>query len=129
MVANGAAMQAIMKATQEQTKVSRGLAVKAHKLTESMKMDSLSMKTVRSIVTDHLPSTNDYGDRCFNHVLPARDILRSPTLDAILQQQRLDQRSISILAVDCPNDSLHWPCIRLLPLSEISKQTQNRHWR
>lgn len=52
MVANGAAIQAIMKATQEETKVSRDLAVKAHKLTESMKMDSLSMKTVRFVVTD-----------------------------------------------------------------------------
>lgn len=85
MVANGAAMQAIMKATQEETKVSRDLAVKAHKLTESMKMDSLSMKTVRSIVTDHLPSTNNCGDRDFDHVLPARDILRSASLDALLQ--------------------------------------------
>jgi len=85
MVANGAAMQAIMKATQEETKVSRGLAVKAHKLTESMKMDSLSMKTVRSVVTDRPPSTDDYGDRGLNHVLPARNILRSPTLDALLQ--------------------------------------------
>ncbi len=86
MVANGAAMQAIMKATQEETKVSRDLAVKAHKLTESMKMDSLSMKTVRSIVTDHQPSTNDHGDRGLDHVLPARNILRSASLDAFLQQ-------------------------------------------
>lgn len=39
-------MQAIMEATQEEIKVSRGLAAKAHKLTESMKKDSLSMKTV-----------------------------------------------------------------------------------
>jgi len=119
MVANGAAMQAIMKATQEETKVSRGLAVKAHKLTESMKMDSLSMKTVRSLLIDHPPSTDDYGDRGFDHVLPARDILRGASLDALLQQQRVDQRSISILAVDRPNDSLHRPRIRLLPLSEI----------
>lgn len=85
MVANGAAMQAIMKATQEETKVSRDLAVKAHKLTESMKMDSLSMKTVRSVVTDHSSSTDNNGDRGLNNVLPARDILRSASLDALLQ--------------------------------------------
>ena len=46
MVANGVAMQEIMKASQEETKISRDLASKAHKLTESMKQDSLSMKTV-----------------------------------------------------------------------------------
>lgn len=46
MLANGAAMQAIMEATQEETKVSRSLAVKAHKLSESMRKDSLSMRTV-----------------------------------------------------------------------------------
>lgn len=87
MVANGAAMQAIMKATQEETKVSRDLAVKAHKLTESMKMDSLSMKTVRFMITDPPSRTNDYVDRGFNHVLSARNIVRGPTLDALLQQQ------------------------------------------
>ena len=51
MVANGIVMQEIMKATQEETKVSRGLAVKAHKLSESMKKDSLSMKTVRTVLS------------------------------------------------------------------------------
>lgn len=87
MVANGAAMQAIMKATQEETKVSRDLAVKAHKLTESMKMDSLSMKTVRLMITDHPSSTNDYVDRSFNYVLSARNIVRGHTLNALLQQR------------------------------------------
>ena len=46
MVANGTAMQEIMKATRDETKVSRDLALKTHKLSESMKKDSLSMKTV-----------------------------------------------------------------------------------
>jgi len=36
-LANGAAMQAIMKTNQKETKVSQDLAVKAHKLTKSMK--------------------------------------------------------------------------------------------
>ena len=46
MVANGTAMQEIMKATQEEAQASRDLALKTHKLSESMKKDSLSMKTV-----------------------------------------------------------------------------------
>ena len=37
MVANGAAIQAIMEATQEEIIVSQGLAAKAYKLSESMK--------------------------------------------------------------------------------------------
>ena len=46
MVANGIAMQEIMKATQEEIKISQELALKTHRLSESMKKDSLSMKTV-----------------------------------------------------------------------------------
>lgn len=46
MVANGIAMQRIMEATQEETRTSRVLAIRAHELTEEMKKDSLSMKTV-----------------------------------------------------------------------------------
>ena len=49
MVANGIAMQEIMKATQEETKVSQDLALKTHRLSESMKKDSLSMKTVQRV--------------------------------------------------------------------------------
>ena len=46
LVADGIAMQEIWKATQEETKISQDLALKTHKLSESMKKDSLSMKTV-----------------------------------------------------------------------------------
>ena len=47
MVANGTALQEIMKAIEEEIKISRSLATKAHKLSESVRKDSLSMKTVR----------------------------------------------------------------------------------
>lgn len=58
MLANGAAMQAIMEATQEETKVSRSLAVKAHKLSESMRKDSLSMRTIAVCTMFFLPGTS-----------------------------------------------------------------------
>lgn len=57
MVANSAAMQAILKATQEETKVSQVMAKRAHELTEEMKKDSLSMKTVAVLTMFFLPGT------------------------------------------------------------------------
>lgn len=50
-------MQEIMQATQEETRIARGMAIRAHRLTEDMKKDSLSMKTAS--VLDH-PSFADY---------------------------------------------------------------------
>ena len=47
MVANGIALQDIMKATQMEAKITRGMAKKTQKLSESMRQDGLSMKTVR----------------------------------------------------------------------------------
>ncbi|KAG8533434.1 uncharacterized protein KY384_002217 [Bacidia gigantensis] len=58
MVANGAAMQGIMQASREETKVSRLLATKAHKLSESMKEDSLSMRTIAACTMLFLPGTS-----------------------------------------------------------------------
>jgi hypothetical protein len=46
MVTNSTAMQEIMRATQEETRMSRAMAFRAQELTEEMKKDSLSMKTV-----------------------------------------------------------------------------------
>ncbi len=51
MIANGIAMREILKASQEEVKISRNLAVQANKVTEGMKKDSLSMKTVSSFQT------------------------------------------------------------------------------
>ena len=53
MVANSTAMQEIMKATQQETKITQDLALKTHKLSESMKRDSLSMKTVGGLPFEH----------------------------------------------------------------------------
>jgi hypothetical protein len=56
MVANGSAMQEMMRATQEETKMSRVMAIRAHELTEEMKKDSLSMKTAsqsHSSISEH----------------------------------------------------------------------------
>lgn len=46
MVANGKAMHEIMKATQEEAKMSRSLALRSQELGEEMKRDSVAMKTV-----------------------------------------------------------------------------------
>ena len=48
MIANGVAMQKLMEATREETKISRDLQMQAHELSKDMKRDSLSMKTVNS---------------------------------------------------------------------------------
>ena len=50
MVANGIAMQDIMKSTQMEAKIAQGMAKKTQKLSESMRQDSLSMKTVRLLL-------------------------------------------------------------------------------
>ena len=59
LVANGIALRKIMAAAQEETKVSRDLQVKAHKLSEDMKRDSLSMKTVCSELCGTSSETHD----------------------------------------------------------------------
>jgi len=41
-------MKALMLAAQEETRVSRHIAARSHELTEAMKKDSLSMKTVNN---------------------------------------------------------------------------------
>ena len=51
-------MQEILKATQQETKMSRAMAIKAHELTEEMKKDSLSMKTIAILTMFFLPGTS-----------------------------------------------------------------------
>jgi hypothetical protein len=46
MVENGNAMHEIMKATQEEAKMSRHLAIRSQRLGEEMRKDSIAMKTV-----------------------------------------------------------------------------------
>jgi hypothetical protein len=46
MVANGKAMHEIMKATQEEARMTRNLALRSQELGEEMKRDSVAMKTV-----------------------------------------------------------------------------------
>jgi len=58
MVLNTTAMQEILKATQQETKMSRAMAIKAHELTEEMKKDSLSMKTIAILTMFFLPGTS-----------------------------------------------------------------------
>ena len=88
MVANGVAMQAIMQASQEETKISRVLATKAHKLSESMQKDSLSMRTVSpfSITLNDQARTDLSVDSGMHDVLPAGDVVCSHSFDAILQR-------------------------------------------
>lgn len=88
MLANGVAMQAIMQASQEETKISRILATKAHKLSESMQKDSLSMRTVSHFSTnlDDQARTDLFVDSSMHDVLPARDVVRSNSFDAIFQR-------------------------------------------
>jgi hypothetical protein len=58
MVANSTAMQHILEATQEETKASRAMAVHAQGLTEEMRKDSLSMKTIAILGMVFLPGTS-----------------------------------------------------------------------
>ena len=51
-------MQKILKATQEETAASKVLAGRAHELTEEMKKDSLSMKTIAILTMFFLPGTS-----------------------------------------------------------------------
>ena len=46
MVSNGEKMHAILRATQDDAKVSRDIAEQSRKLAEEMKQDSVAMKTV-----------------------------------------------------------------------------------
>jgi len=52
MVTNGEKQHAILLATQEDSKISRFIAIKQSQLAEEMKEDSVAMKTVRVILTD-----------------------------------------------------------------------------
>ena len=76
MVANGIAMQEIMKATQEETKVSKDLALKTHKLSENMRKDSLSMKTVYGLSHVTRIQADHDEDSDLNDVFPSRHIIR-----------------------------------------------------
>lgn len=65
MVSNGAAMHAIMKATQEEAALSRGIALRSQELgeemkeiSEGMKKDSVSMKTIAVLTMFFLPATS-----------------------------------------------------------------------
>lgn len=84
MLANGVAMQAIMQAAQEETKISRVLATKAQKLSESMKEDSLSMRTVSTLNTINKEAMTKFSkDSSMYNALPTGDVIRSRSLDAI----------------------------------------------
>jgi hypothetical protein len=58
MIANSAAMQEILKATQADTRASQAMAVRSQELTEEMKKDSLSMKTIAILTMFFLPGTS-----------------------------------------------------------------------
>ncbi len=79
MVANGIAMQEIMKATQEETKISQDLALKTHKLSESMRKDSLSMKTVHRLSQVARIQADDGEDSDLDNVFPSGYIIRGKT--------------------------------------------------
>ena len=49
-VTNGKAMQAILKAAQEDNRISQQIAFQSHLLAQSMKNDSVAMKTVSELV-------------------------------------------------------------------------------
>jgi hypothetical protein len=58
LLENSLAMQKILKATQEETAASKVMAGRAHELTEEMKKDSLSMKTIAILTMFFLPGTS-----------------------------------------------------------------------
>ncbi|KAL9116047.1 MAG: hypothetical protein Q9227_000415 [Pyrenula ochraceoflavens] len=58
MVANGVAMHAILKATQEEAAFSREIAIRSQQLSEDMKKDSVSMKTIAILTMFFLPATS-----------------------------------------------------------------------
>ncbi|KAH8819290.1 hypothetical protein F5884DRAFT_743706 [Xylogone sp. PMI_703] len=81
MAANGSAMQEMMRATQEETRMSRAMAIRAHGLTEEMKKDSLSMKTAGRLRTSvFCEFSNQNLDRHIDNVLPSRNVLCSMPL-------------------------------------------------
>jgi hypothetical protein len=57
MVANGIAMHAILKATKEEAAYSREIAVRSQQLSEDIKRDSVSMKTIAILTMFFLPAT------------------------------------------------------------------------
>ena len=74
LVINGTAMQDILKATQQETQMSRSMARRAQELTEEMKRDSLSMKTVAILTMFFLPGTS-FAVRDFS---PGISTIKSP---------------------------------------------------
>ena len=77
MVANAVAMQEIMRAAQEETRIAGGMAIRAHQLTEDMKKDSISLQTVRPYpisIRRMFPTVRQ--DRGSNDVLPPRNFIR-----------------------------------------------------
>lgn len=101
-VKNGHKMQEILTATQQETKISQKMAKTSQKLTEEMKKDSLSMKTVWplplpllpfSVFFVHLSTLNTVlmfllfffsKDRHSNNGLPPRCNFRRPPRHALL---------------------------------------------
>jgi hypothetical protein len=53
-----AAMEQILRATHEETRASQAMAVHAQELTEEMRKDSLSMKTIAILGMVFLPGTS-----------------------------------------------------------------------
>ncbi|KAJ9641519.1 hypothetical protein H2199_005489 [Coniosporium tulheliwenetii] len=58
LVANGVAMQEIMKATQDEAKVSRRMADQSQRLAEEMKKDSVAMKAIAIVTMAFLPGAS-----------------------------------------------------------------------
>lgn len=58
MVFNGKAMHAILKATQEEAAISRDIALRSQQISEDMKKDSVSMKTIAILTLFFLPGTS-----------------------------------------------------------------------
>ena len=58
MVLNGKAMHAILKATQEEAAISRDIALRSQQISEDMKKDSVSMKTIAIMTMFFLPGTS-----------------------------------------------------------------------
>ena len=121
MVANGAAMQAIMQTSQEEIKISRVLATKAHRISESMKKDSLSMRTVSPFVeTGNAKQWTDIFEDCSMHdAISSRDIVCSHSFHAILRYR--SERPISVLALDHLDSSVDHDCIWVLFLAPVSQ--------
>jgi len=58
MVSNGKAMHAILKATQEEAAITRDIALRSQQISEDMKKDSVSMRTIAIMTMFFLPGTS-----------------------------------------------------------------------